>query len=271
MDTLFFLASKLAGALLRPEIWIIVLVFGTWLSLVRGRQRGAAWMSGLAAGLILLTGLVPLGGLLLGPLETRYPVNPPLDDVAGILVLGGGESAELSEAWGQPQVNAAGDRFIAALGLAHRFPQAAVLFTGGIGALRQDGPAGADIAEELFLSIGLSPDRLHFERTSRTTAENARNSLPLRPPNEAGAWVLVTSAFHMPRAVETFCAAGWHDLVPWPTDFRTPGVRDGPRWGGLENLELLNLALKERVGLLAYRMTDRARGAGLEACLWTAE
>ena len=56
-------------------------------------------------------------------------------------------------------------------------------------------------------------DRLALERDSRNTAENARNALDLRDPNIPGAWILVTSAFHMPRAVETFCAAGWANLV----------------------------------------------------------
>jgi uncharacterized SAM-binding protein YcdF (DUF218 family) len=262
VDTLFFIVSKLAWALISPETWILLLVLWTFLALLTGRLRAATWLSGGAASLVLLAGVLPLGSVLLRPLETSYPANPDLDQVVGIIVLGGGENAELSDRWGQPQVNEAGDRFLAALSLAQQFPEASVLFTGGIGSLGQNGRStGADVAETLLRSAGLSPERLLLERTSRNTAENARNSLALSSAGQGGPWVLVTSAFHMPRAIETFCAAGWTDVVPWPVDFRTGDLTDGIRWGVLENLGLLDLALKEYVGRLAYRHTGRSAAA----------
>ncbi len=204
---------------------------------------------------------------MLRPLEQHYPANPNLDDVAGIVVLGGGEVATRSAHWDQPQVNEAGDRYLATISLARRFPGAFVLFAGGNGSLRDKELAEADVAEKLFLAAGVSRDRLILEGTSRNTAENARNALALRDPGTSGTWVLVTSAFHMPRAVEAFCAAGWSDLAPWPTDYRGDAFADGLGWDLAGNLTSLETVLREQVGLLAYRLTGRADQDALSGCL----
>jgi uncharacterized SAM-binding protein YcdF (DUF218 family) len=57
----------------------------------------------------------------------------------------------------------------------------------------------------------------------------------------------------MPRALGTFCAAGWHNLVPYPTDYRGGKIWDQMGWNLAENLTDLNIGVKEWVGLLAYR------------------
>jgi len=267
VDTIFFIISKVAWGLIRPETWGLLLVAAIFLALLSGRLVLARWMSGLTLVYFVAFGMLPAGPLLLGTLESRYPANPPLGDVAGIIVLGGGESGRHSDLWQQPQVNEAGDRFIAALALAHRFPEAPVLFTGGLGSLNQDGLPGAEVANEIFLDAGLAPERLILEPASRTTAENASASLALRPDEREGEWLLVTSGFHMPRAIETFCAAGWTDLTAWPTDFRSDPAPGGITWGFLDRLSKLDLAMKEYVGLLAYRLTGRASRDARVSCL----
>lgn len=260
IDTVFFILSKLVGALLRAESWIILLllvgVFARW----RGRNRLAGVASGL--GIVLLFGLtaLPLGDILLRPIEASYPVAPPLDRVDGIIVLGGAEQAGLAQEWGLPQTNEAGERFVEAAALARLFPGAKVVFTGGSGALRDLGQTDlpqAGMAERLFLSLGLSPDRLLFEPTSRNTAENARNSYALIRPQPDEVWVLVTSAFHMRRAISSFRSAGWQNLVPWPVDHRAGGLRGGIGWDLARNLRLFNTATKEIIGLMAYNFTGR--------------
>jgi uncharacterized SAM-binding protein YcdF (DUF218 family) len=59
----------------------------------------------------------------------------------------------------------------------------------------------------------------------------------------------------MPRSVNSFRAAGWENIVPWPVDYRAIGVVIG--WDLGRNLEVLNTAVREYIGLLAYRMTGR--------------
>ncbi|MDF1802060.1 YdcF family protein [Thalassovita sp.] len=260
MDTGFFILSKLVGALIRAETWIILLlVLGTW-ARWRGRLRLARTGVGLGLTFLLLLTLLPLGDVLIRPLEARFPVAPDLVAVDGIIVLGGAEQAGRAQQWGLPQTNDAGERFIegAALALAH--PQAKLLFTGGSGALgdlgNTDVPQAA-MAHQLFTRLGIAPERILLERTSRNTAENARNSLALIQPELAEVWVLVTSAYHMPRAVQSFQAAGWPQVVPWPVDHRSGSFVGGLGWNLSRNLNLFNKATKETIGLIAYNLTGR--------------
>jgi len=260
MDTAFFIASKLIGALLRPDTWIIIALVIVVLALITQRQRLALWVGGLMLFILVTLATFPLGNLLLQPIERSYPANPPLSQVDGIIVLGGGEDARASAYWGQMQFNEGGDRFAAGISLARQFPDARLLFTGGSGALRDIAGAAvseASIAERFFLNQGIDPDRLLLEGRSRNTAENASLSLALANPNADETWVLVTSAFHMPRAMRSFEAAGWPGLVAWPVDYRTAGFTDDIGWDLTRNLQVLNTAIREQVGQLAYRLTGR--------------
>ena len=260
MDTAFFIASKLIGALLRPDTWIIIALAIVMLALLTQRRRLALWVSGLTLVALTTLAILPMGNLLLQPIERSYPANPPLSQVDGIIVLGGGEDARASAYWGQMQFNEGGDRFAAGISLARRFPDAQLLFTGGSGALRDIAGAAvseASIAEQFFLDRGIDPNRLILEGRSRNTAENARLSLALTNPGANETWVLVTSAFHMPRAMRSFEAAGWSGLVAWPVDYRTSEFSDDIGWNLTGHLQVLHTAIREQVGQLAYRLTGR--------------
>ena len=230
------------------------------LTLILQRRRIALWISSLTLGMLVVLSVLPLGDLLLQPIERRYPANPSLDAVDGIIVLGGGEDARASAYWGQVQLKEGAERFTAAMELARRFPEAKVLFTGGSGALRDVAGAitsEASVAERFFVTQGIAPERLLLEGQSRNTAENARLSLILADSAPDKTWVLVTSAFHMPRAMRSFDAAGWDGLVAWPVDYRTSGFADGIGWDLTGNLSVLQTAVREHVGMLAYRLTGR--------------
>lgn len=260
MDTVFFIASKLIGALLRPDSWIVIALACIMLALILQRRRIALWISSITLALLVVLSVLPLGDLLLQPIERRYPANPGVDAVDGIIVLGGGEDARASAYWGQVQLKEGAERFTAAMELARRFPEAKVLFTGGTGAMRDVAGAAtseASIAERFFLAQGLAPERLLLEGQSRNTAENARLSLILADPAPDETWVLVTSAFHMQRAMRSFDAAGWDGLVAWPVDYRTTRFADRIGWDLIGNLSVLQTAIREHVGMLAYKLTGR--------------
>ena len=260
MDTAFFIVSKLIGALLRPDTWIIILLAVVVLAFIARRGRLALWVASMTLLALVTLAVLPLGNLLLQPIERSYPANPPLAGVDGIIVLGGGEDARASAYWGQMQFNEGGDRFAAGLALARQFPGARLLFAGGSGALRDLAGATvseASIAERFFLDQGIEPDRLLLEGRSRNTAENARLSLTLANPKAEDAWVLVTSAFHMPRAMRSFEDSGWTGLVAYPVDYRTAGFTDDIDWDLTGNLLVLDTAIRETIGQLAYRLTER--------------
>lgn len=261
MDTVFFIASKLVGALIRVDSWfVLALVFIVFSLFMEWRQLAKVLAIGTLLSLFALA-VLPLGDLLLRPLEQVYPPAPQIDRMDGIIVLGGGEDAAPTEFWGQPQINEGGDRFLGALSLARRFPEAKVLLAGGSGRLRDAAGAidnsEANIAEQILLSQGVSRARLLLEYRSRNTAENARLSRALAQPEAGEVWVLVTSAFHMPRAMESFQAAGWNDIVAYPVDYRTGHISSGIGWELAGHTETLNTAIKAWVGLLAYRIAGR--------------
>lgn len=256
METVFFVVSKLAWAAIRPESLLMLGLAASWLW-ARRRPRLSRVLTALV--LLSMIGIAawPVQNYVLAPLEAAYPqpASPPLR-VNGILVLGGAELSELTARHGPPQVNAAAERLSEAVVQARRFPAAPVIFTGGNNDLR-GGPSGAGAAGRYMTDLGLPPARLILEDRSRTTAENARLTLDRVRPQPGQRWLLITSGFHMRRAVESFCAAGWTGIVPWPTDFR---VTDAAlEWDPAENMMELGLGLREWIGLWGYRWTGRAR------------
>ena len=267
IDTLLFWLSKIVWTVIAPGSLLLILVLFGWLLLMRGATRKAKWVLGFAAFAMLLIALVPLGDWLLEPLETRFPANPKMPTrIDGIIVLGGVEDGVRTAAWNQVEVNEAAERFLASLALARRYPSARVLFTSGSGSLTNQKIKGADVAKRLYLEQGLDPSRLILESNARNTVENAVLSRALAKPARGEVWVLVTSASHMPRAVGVFCKAGW-PVLPYPVDHHT--VRGQSRWidyGLTGNLDALNMAIKEWLGLASYYLMGRTSALFPEGC-----
>jgi uncharacterized SAM-binding protein YcdF (DUF218 family) len=89
---------------------------------------------------------------------------------------------------------------------------------------------------------------------SPTTSEDALHAAALLKPKPSETWLLVTEAFHMPRAVECFRVAGF-PVEPYPVAFRTGGPSHSfsPYATGSGAFYLLDLAVKEWIGLITYR------------------
>lgn len=257
MDSLFFVVSKLFWALVRIETWFVLLILLALWALSAGRvrrARGILWVTLLA---FLAIGFLPLGDRMLHRLESTHAVPELSGEVDGIIILGGAEDGPRSAFWGVTQVNEAAERIIAGAILARAHSGARVVFTGGSGALIQVEDRGADWAGRMLVDLGVAPERLVLERQSRNTAENAVMSRRLAEPVEGEVWVLVTSGFHMPRALQSFAGAGWTGIVPYPVDFRSlPEVR-AIGWDPAARIGTLNLVLKEGLGTLAYRFFNR--------------
>ena len=267
MDTAFFWLSKLVWALIAPETLLLLLVLVSWILLLRGRMRWAKRLLGLAAFTMLVFAWIPVGEWLLYPLESRFPVNPPLPaKVDGIIVLGGAEDAGRSAAWGQVEVNDSAERFIASMTLARQYPTAKLVFTSGSGSVLDQEHKGADVARKLYDGLGLDPARAIYESGSRNTAENASMSKALVKPASGETWILVTSAFHMPRSIGIFCKLGWR-VIAFPVDHRT--IRNH-LWrtdtGFLANLNNVSVGIREWIGLFAYFATGKTTALLPELC-----
>ncbi|RVA52835.1 YdcF family protein, partial [Mesorhizobium sp. M7A.F.Ca.CA.004.09.1.2] len=185
--------------------------------------------------------------------------RPPLPaKVDGIVVLGGGFEGAINLARGGYELNSSGDRMVETAVLARRFPTAKVVVSGGTGALFLDGEGDAATAPRLLTALGVAADRLILENKSRNTYENAVFTKELVTPKPGETWLLVTSAFHMPRAKALFDKAGFA-TVPWPVDYRTSGkegiglFRDNPA----DSLQATTMAIREWIGLFAYWLSGR--------------
>ncbi len=254
-----FTAAKLVGMVFDPAN-LIVLLFAAAVALwfTPWRRLGRR-IAVLGIAVYLAFALLPLGDWLLLPLEDRFPRGPLLPErIDGIVVLGGMIDPQISSARGQPQVNESADRIVAMIELARRFPQARLVFTGGSGLLFAPQHREADHAAQLLPRLGLAGDRVTFERNSRDTHENAAMTAAIVRPQPDGAWLLVTSARHMPRAVGAFRAQGWR-VVAWPVDYATDGrIPWRPSLDAGGNLRRLSWAMHEWLGLIAYRLTGRS-------------
>lgn len=260
MDTAFFIFSKLIGLALQVETWLVICMVVTLAAGRFARPRLARWSGSVTLAAILAVGMFPIGDSLLRPLEAEFSPQAVPEQIDGIVVLGGVEDQRATAAWGEPQLNEAAERLTAAAVLAIAYPEARLVFSGGSGRLRNTvlgQPEIPSVAVDFFASLGIDFDRITWEDQSRNTAENARFSYEVAAPSSGETWLLVTSAFHMGRALASFEAAGWGEIIPHPVDYRTGSFIDGIGWNLAGNLEVLNIAIKEWVGRLAYRVTGR--------------
>jgi uncharacterized SAM-binding protein YcdF (DUF218 family) len=254
---MFYIVSKIGWFFATPSNLLPFLILAGLAAMAWPRLRRFGYGLALVAAIALLAaGLSPLANWLIMPLEERFPAF--VDDgqpIAGIIVLGGAVQATESFAHDQLMMNEAGERMIEMGDLARRYPQARLVFSGGSGNLVSTEPAEADATERFAGTLGLGSERLIIENRSRTTSENAEFTRALVQPRAGERWLLVTSASHMPRAVGCFRMAGF-PVTAYPVDYRTSGERDLVQPFGFlsDGLRRLDVATKEWVGLLAYRL-----------------
>ena len=257
---MFFYPAKIIWFLVQPSALLLVMLIAGAALLKAGRDRMGRRLIALSICLLLVGGLLPLANWLMLPLEERF-TRPDLSgrDVDGIVVLGGAEDAYIWTRRGAHALNEAAERFTEGLALARRFPKAKVAFTGGSIEILTSPTIGADAARAIFGDLGLvEGDRLVLESKARDTWENAILTKALVQPKPTERWLLVTSAWHMPRAIGVFRKAGFA-VEPWPVDYRTAGLRDAlrPFEAPSDGLKRLDTATREWIGLLSYRLSGR--------------
>ena len=256
---MFFVLSKTLGYLLLPTNLLIGIgLVGAVLTFTRFASLGRKLVIA-AVLLLVICGLSPLGKILLYPLEQRFPSWDAASGAPdGIIVLGGSIEADLSAVHNTPVVRGAPDRIIAAAALAKRYPNARVLFSGGSANLISNDAREADFAGAIFEGLGVDKSRLIMERGSRNTQENAQFSKALVSPKDGECWLLVTSAFHMPRSVGLFRKAGF-DVQPYPVDWRVGGRDDLFSFSNVavDGLGRTDLAVREWIGLITYWATGK--------------
>lgn len=254
-----FFASKILALVTQPLVWVFVLLLLSLLVLRRWPRAGRR-LVGAALAVLVLMAWKPLPEAIIRQLESRYAEMAPnakLDGYAGMVVLGGAtESGRTQMAHVQPMLNDAAERMTGTVAVLRANAQLRVVFTGGEGMLMGVGQTEAERAKMFFDSLGVSAQQVQYESASRNTYENAVLTAQLPGVDPTQRWLLVTSAWHMPRSMATFKKAGWN-VTAYPVDFRTGDSSDWLDFSMAGGASDWQLALHELVGLLAYKLTGR--------------
>ena len=258
-----FYVKKFVEFLLLPSNLIgFLAALGVLAFILRRPRLGRAALV-LSALLLIIGGWTPLGPAALMVLENRFPQPQLIEPLTGIIMLGGSINTHITADRGQTTLNEAGERVTTVAELSRKFPQARILLASGANAghaLTAQPVTEAAIVRDMLVDLGVDANRMEIEEHSLDTIENAEQSMLLAKPLPGQAWVLVTSASHMPRAVASFRAVGF-PVIPNPVDFRTQGPANirRPVESIAEGLQALDLAAHEWLGLVMYRLTGRTK------------
>ncbi len=237
---------------LSPANWTTLATIMALVALVRHKHHAMrVWLAFGCSWFVFIT-VLPVGLWAIQPLELRYPVIKAPSRVDGIIMLTGGEKLSISERSGQPEFGDMSERVTASLGLLMDHPEAQLYVVGGV-----SNPAGVrdlDVVQQLANQLHARAERIHYIPGTYTTWENAKATAPYIKPGEH--WLLVTSAFHMPRSMLCYEALGVHP-TPYPVDHRLWPYHN--LWGMFSlnapaNIERLDYAVHEWIGIMTYKI-----------------
>lgn len=199
--------------------------------------------------LIFMLGDFPFSGRdILRRLETHFPVLNVPHDVQGLVITGGSLCLFETDIRGSAVYHKTAGRLFDALKVAHAHPHTEIVF------------AGSKLESEEFLklaiSLGVSQKRI------RTVCNEQLNSLEAVAEEAARLigdttnkkWVLITSAFLMPRTLSIFQADSCN-LIPYPVDFHTIGHTQDKK--PTTFLKRLFMSFHDRLGLVAWNIAWR--------------
>ena len=258
-----FALSKVVHWLLDPvHSLLVVFLIGT---LIRVLNRGMRSRTGQVFQVSVLIAVLalfflPLGSRMLEPLENRFPpyrLQSEAGRLDGVIVLGGSLDLRASlDSAALIQVGSAGDRMLTAIEVLSQ-TDVDLYLTGGDSSLTNRLEVGESaLVAEWLGQQGYDSSRIKVESQSRNTAEHPDALLALFPALKEGKYGLVTSAFHMPRAVGVFKKKGI-SVVPIPVDYRSDRRRGVVFGQGIDEWERFALAAREWGGLFFYYALGR--------------
>ena len=263
---LFFLKKLIGFSLLPLSVALGMMVVGACLLRFRVQLRvlgvrlllaGAAWLA--------ITSNRGVGTALICALEQRHPSHGPeasherpLSRCRTIVVLGGGHADNSTLSANNRLSSSALSRLVEGVRLARALPEAELWVSGPAAA---DGkPTHARVLAEAAVSLGIPSDRI-VELTSGHDTEGEARAVRMRiGENADGKVALVTSAWHLPRAVALFRKAGI-EVIPCPADYANRRnddfrISDYLVWD-LTGLERSTKAIYEFLGLAWARARGR--------------
>lgn len=267
MDDLFFYSSKFIWKVISPDSLFVILLLGTAVLLYLDYYILARRLLIFLFATVVFLSLFPLGSWMLYPLEKRFKHNPELPaQIDGIILLGGSINAETSKAWGQLEMNYSAERLTSFIELSRRYPEAKLVFTGENASINRNKPTEASILKLHLHQLGIDIKRIEFENQAKNTAENAFYTKQLVQPSVDSKWLLVTTAFHMPRSIGVFCQNSW-SVIPYPVDHQVaPDNMFEINFNLLGHAGHFKRAMHEWLGLIAYYLTGKIPDLVPDSC-----
>ena len=206
----------------------------------------------------LITGILPTGSYLIFQLEKDfYNENIFPENIDGILILSGATNPFLTKVHNQVSLNASSERLIESVNLMNKYPKAKVIFSGGSGSLKHLELTHSSAAKIFYKSLGVDISNIYFENKSRNTYENIIFSKKIAKPNDNEKWIIITSAFHLKRALNIGQKVNWN-LIPYATDFYLPKNFEWHlSFSFLNNLLMFQTSSHEWIGLISYYFMGR--------------
>lgn len=230
--------------------FVLLLLIGGGLLFFHKRTWGKRFLFASCLGLVFF-GVVPIGLWTFEQLENHFPkIDQVPGDAKGMILLGGSFDKMTTLARRETAYNLTGGKFFQFIELAKANPRLQLVFTGT--------PFEVETAKKGFTAQGLDPNTIIFEGGSKDTKENAAKTATLIKPKPEDKWILITSAYHMPRSVALFRKAGFK-VIPFPVDYHSPGGYEPWFFIGLTlNLQAWHASSREWLGMVANYLMGRS-------------
>ncbi len=248
---MFFIFKKVASSILLPlPIALILLLLGLVLLIIR--KKSGISITLLCVGILVLMAFStnPIASDLVIRLERQYqPLTIMPANVSYIVVLGGGNSGSRHLPPNTQLSSASLARLIEAIRLYHQRPHAILVLSGG---LVFGSHAEATVMNNTAVALGIKPGDMIIERGSRDTNEEAQH---LKLLIQDQPFVLVTSAYHMPRAMQIFKRYHMRPIAA-PTQFLTKHYQYDPKYyfPSTSNLIHSDIAFHEYMGIAWFKL-----------------
>ncbi len=249
---MFFYLSKILSFLFSPVSWIFLLIGGYFII------KNPAVKKKILYGIFIV--FYFFGNTFIIDEIFRW-YEPPKKSISDIskpydvaVVLGGGTTFDFET--GLIDFHESADRFFIALELYKQKKVKKLLISGGSGSMVRTEQIEADFIKQYLIQIGVPEHDILIDNTSRNTHQNAVNSKKIIEQHHFSSILLITSAYHMPRAEACFNKAGLHPDT-FPVDFE-----HGPRIFYFDHLflpqvkayRLWETILHEWAGFITYKI-----------------
>jgi len=243
------LLKKIVAPLFFPiPLCIEILLLGLFFLWFTRKQKAGRIVVSIGVLLLCTLSYGAVSDIVVRPLEYEHPPLMKLEDVCEVkwvVVLGGGHTSDPKVPITSQLSRASIVRLVEGIRLHNMLPESKLILSGGSAF---DPVPNANVLADVALAIGVDKQRVILESGSKDTKDEARLIQKIVGNDR---FVLVTSAYHMPRSVGLFQKLGMKP-IPAPTDHlvkERQGMGPGlffPSAGGLSKAER---AFREYLGL----------------------